>query len=211
MVTIEQKLALFSNLLHRSMGEAFKREMEELRKEFEARMDKNREEADKEAERIVETAEKRAEAERTELLSRKRVEFRKEYMSLKEKYFSALMERIRKELGNFAGSDGYTAYIKKLAARLASMVPESCRLEIYLAGRDLDKYMAVLEQALSGTKQADIVFRPAEDDIIGGFIAYDMDNDIRIDMSLRALLEDNRPFIMQTLFQAIETGDQNGL
>jgi len=211
MVTIEKKLSLFSNLLHRSMGEAFRNEMDELRKEYGARMEKNREEADKEAERIIKAAVKKAESERTELISRKRVELRKEYMSLKEKCFSALMERIRKELENFTCSDGYTDYIKKLAARLASMVPESNRLEISLADRDIDSYSAVLKQALSGPKRADIVFRPAEGDIIGGFIAYDMDSDIRIDLSLRALLEDNRSFIMQTLFQAIETGDQDGL
>jgi vacuolar-type H+-ATPase subunit E/Vma4 len=56
-----------------------------------------------------------------------------------------------------------------------------------------------------------IIFRQAKEDIIGGFIAEDQENDMRIDMSLKALLEDNKAFIMQTFFQAIETGDQNVL
>jgi V/A-type H+-transporting ATPase subunit E len=210
MVTIEQKLSLFSNLLHRSMDDAFKLEMEELRKEYDAKKQKNKEEVDKEADRIIKAAVKKAEAERTELISRNRVEFKKEYMSLKDKYFSALMERIGKELEMFAASEAYTAYIKKLAVRLGAIVPASNRLMLYLSGRDLDKYQAILSQVLSGTQREQIVFGTAEDDIIGGFIAYDMDNDIRMDMSLKALLEDNRSFIMQTLFQAIETGDQNG-
>jgi vacuolar-type H+-ATPase subunit E/Vma4 len=207
MVTIEQKLSLFSNLLHRTMDEAFKVEMEKLRKEYEVKMQKDREAVDKEAENIINAARKRAEAERTELVSRNRVELKKEYMFLKEKYFSVLMDRLKKELETFAGSEDYTAYMKRLAGKLAALAPGSKRLEIFLAGRDCDKYPVLLKKVLAGERQAELDFKPAEDDIIGGFIAEDPENDIRIDMSLKALLEDNKSFIMQTLFQAIETGD----
>lgn len=211
MVTIEQKLSLFSNLLHRTMEDSFKLEMENLRKEYEEKMQKDREAVEREAENIISMAKKRAEAERTEMVSRTRVELKKEYMFLKEKYFSILMERIKKELENFAESEAYADHMLKLAGKLAALVPASDRLTIWLAGRDMDKYQAVLKQALSGTERAEIEFLPAGDDMIGGFIACDTDNDIRIDMSFAALLEDNRSYIMQTLFQAIETGDQDGI
>ena len=207
MVTIEQKLSLFSNLLHRTMDEAFKLEMEKLRKEYEVKMQKDKEAVDKEAENIINSARKRAEAERTEQISRNRVELKKEYMFLKEKYFSVLMDRIKKELDTFADSEGYTAYMKKLAGKLETLVPASKRLEISLAGRDCDKYSVLLRQVLSDAKWEELVFKPAEDDITGGFIVEDPENNIRIDMSLKSLLEDNRSYIMQTLFQAIETGD----
>ncbi len=211
MVTIEQKLSLFSNLLHRTMEESFKQEMENLRKEYEVKMQKDKEAVDKEAEYIINAAKKRAEAERTEMVSRNRVELKKEYMVLKEKYFLALIERVKRELEQFAGSDDYAAYLTKLAARLGSLLPASNRLGISLCARDLEKYKDVLKNALSDAGRKEIVFTLAGNDIIGGFIAYDMDNDIRIDMSFNALLEDNRSFIMQTLFQAIEAGDQNGI
>lgn len=207
MVTIEQKLSLFSNLLHRTMDENFKLEMEKLRKEYEAKMQKDKEAVDKEAEHIINAARKRAEAERTELVSRNRVELKKEYMFLKEKYFSVLMDRLKKELEKFADSEDYTAYMQRLAGKLAALVPESKRLELFLADRDCDKFSVLLRQVLSGEGRTELEFKQAEDDIIGGFIAEDTENDIRIDMSLKALLEDNKSFIMQTLLQAIETGD----
>lgn len=211
MVTIEQKLSLFSNLLHRTMDDNFKLEMEELRKEYEIKMQKNKEAVHKEAESIINAAKKKAEAERTELISRNRVELKKEYMFLKEKYFSVLMDRIKKELEVFADSEDYPAYMEKLAGRLRTLDIASKGLEISLAGRDCDKYAGVLRQALSGMDTTQIIFRQAKEDIIGGFIAEDQENDMRIDMSLKALLEDNKAFIMQTFFQAIETGDQNVL
>jgi hypothetical protein len=48
------------------------------------------------------------------------------------------------------------------------------------------------------------VLKAAGDSIIGGFIAVDTDSDIRMDFSIKTLLEDNRPYMMQTLFQALE-------
>jgi vacuolar-type H+-ATPase subunit E/Vma4 len=59
-------------------------------------------------------------------------------------------------------------------------------------------------------KQA-LDFRPAGDEIIGGFIAEDAGSRIRINFSIEALLEDNKAYIMQTLFQAIETGEADGI
>ncbi len=207
MVTIEQKLSLFSNLLHRTMDESFKLEMEKLKKEYEVKMQKDKEAVDKEAENIINAARKKAEAERTEQISRNRVDLKKEYMFLKEKYFSELMDRIKKELESFADSVEYAEYMKKLAGKLETLAPASKKLEIALAGRDCDKYPVLLRQVLSDSKWEELVFKTAEDDITGGFIAEVPDNDIRIDMSLKALLEDNRSFIMETLFQAIETGE----
>lgn len=205
MVTIEQKLSLFSNLLHRTMDEAFKLEMEKLRKEYEVKMQKDKEAVDKEAESIINSARKRAEAERTEKVSRSKVELKKEYMSLKERYFSVLMERIVREIGLFTASERYPEYILGLARKLEPLAQTSGKLEIYLNGRDSEKYPDTIRQALA--KHAELVFKPADEDIIGGFIADDTQNNVRIDMSLKALLDDNKSYIMQTLFQAIEMGE----
>ncbi len=207
MVTIEQKLTLFSNLLHRTMDEAFKAEMEKLKKEYDIKIQKNKDETDREAENMISTAEKKAVAECTERISRNRVEFKKEYMLMKEKYFSILMERIKKELDMFAGSERYPGYLLELSGKL-ELAWTAEKLEIYLTEKDNEKYVEQIRNALlQKGKWKELVFLTADDDIIGGLIAEDPQNNIRIDLSLKAMLEDNRSFIMQTLFQAIETGD----
>ena len=208
MVTIEQKLTLFSNLLHRTMDEAFKAEMEKLKKEYDIKIQKNKEEVDREAEIIISAAEKKALAECAERISRNKVEFKKEYMLKKEHYFSILMGRIKKELDAFVRSEQYPGYLLELAGKLEPVQTAEI-LEIYLTDRDSEKYLEQIKNTLlQKGKWKELVFLPAAaDDIIGGLIAEDPQSNIRIDLSLKAMLEDNRSFIMQTLFQAIETGD----
>jgi len=209
MVTIEQKLSLFSNMLQRSIAEEFKQEMQNIRQEYSQKLQASKEAADKEAADIIARTRKKAETERVEQISRIKLEFKKEYMTLKEKLFSRFMERVTAEVRKFTESGKYPGYMVSQTEKLMSSgtLPES--LVIYMTKRDIERYSEDIKRKLMEQKQIDITFREASDSIIGGFIAEDPADMVRIDLSLSALLQDNEDYIMQTLFQAIEAGDAN--
>ncbi len=211
MVTINQKLSLFSNLLQRSINEAFKLDMYDLQQEYSTRLKRSKEAVDREAADIISRARKRAEYERVEQSSRNNMEFKKEYMSVKEKCFSRFMDRVADEIDRFTRSDRYNEYVISLAGKLKSSGQLPDGLVIYMAGHDIDKHADAVKQKLLEQMKIDIEFRAAPDNIIGGFIAEDPANKVRLDLSLSALLEDNKAYIMQALFQAIETGDVNDI
>lgn len=209
MVTINQKLSLFSNLLQRSINETFKLEMYDLQQEYSDKLQRSKEAADRQAAEIIRKAGKKAEAERTEQISRIRVEFKKEYMSIREKYFSRFMERITTEMKKFTESEKYRGYMLSLADKLkgAGRLPDS--LVIYMTGQDIERHGEAVMKSLREQKNSDITLKEAPDSMIGGFIAEDPADRIRMNMSMSALIEDNRPYIMQALFRAIEAGDAN--
>jgi len=211
LVTIEQKLALFSKLLQRSANEEFTEELAKLKKEYELRLQKGKAAVDKEAEEIISKSRKKAETERVELVSRVRVSLKKEYMAVKEKYFSSFLEQIRKEIDNFVLSDKYPDYLVILVKKLEEQEQLSGSLLIYMTGRDIEKYSEAIGQQLSKSGKKVPVFRPVDNQIIGGLIAEAPESSIRLNFSIEALLEDNKAYIMQTLFQAIETGEAYGL
>ncbi len=211
MVTIEQKLSLFSKLLHRSMSDKFTEEMEILKREYEGKIQKNKAAVDKEAEDILSKSRKRAEAEKTELNSKIKVGMKKEYMHVKEKHFAVLMEHLKAEIEYFIQSDKYWEYISSLVKKMEESGHFSNSLIINMTKRDQEKYTDDIKRELSKSQQKDLSFKMADDNIVGGFIAEDPISNIRMDFSIEALLEDNKIFMMQTLFQAIEAGEADGI
>jgi len=211
MVTIEQKLSMFSKLLHRSMTEKFTEEMEQLKKEYEVKIQKNKDAVDKEAENILSGMLKKAEAEKIELTSITRIGMKREYMSVKEKYFTVLMDHLKAEIEKFIQSEKYGDYLFSLAKELEKTEQFSDRLIIYMTARDHETYAEAIKQELLKSSQRDLYFKIADDNMIGGFTAEDPVSHIRINFSISALLEDNKPYMMQVLFQAIEVGEANGI
>ena len=209
MVTIEQKLSLFSKLLHRTMTEKFTEEMEALKKEYDEKICMSNEAVDREAAETVNKAVKKAEAERVELLSRARISMKRESMAVKDKYCGILMSHLKDEIEKFILSDRYEAYLINLVNELLGEKQLSDNLIIYMKSGDMAKYGDVVKQELLKNRKWNIAFSEIGDYIIGGLIAEDPVGHIRVNLSVEALLEDNRTYIMQVLFQAIEAGEAN--
>ncbi len=213
MVTIEQKLEMFSKLLHRSMSDKFSDEMDKIRKSYEARLQSNRIEVDREAEELLNKSQKKAVAERAEMISKIRISIKKDYMAAKEKFFDVMMEQLVSKISIFTQSSDYGEYLISLAKKLYAEDPSPEALTIYMTDRDREKYAERIKEEFVSSHQKELSVKVADDSIIGGFIAENPNRNIRINFSIKALLEDNRSYMMQTLFKALEageTGDANG-
>lgn len=207
MVTIEQKLEMFSKLLHRSMNEKFTEEMDKIRKKYEARLQSNRIEVDREAKELLNKSEKKVVAERTEMISKIRISIKKDYMAAKEKLFNVMMEHLVNKIYIFTQSDDYGEYLISLAKKLYAEDPSTEALTIYMTDNDREKYAERIKKELASSHQKELTVKVTDDSIIGGFIAENPGRNTRINFSIKALLEDNRSYMMQTLFMALETGD----
>lgn len=213
MVTIEKKLEIFSKLLHRSMSDKFSDEMDKIRKSYETQLQSNKIEVDREAEELLNKSEKKAVSERTEMISKIRISVKKDYMAAKEKLFNVMMENLVNKIKIFTQSDDYGEYLIALAKKLYAEDPSPEALTIYMTDSDREKYAESVKEEFSSSHQKELTVKVADDSIIGGFIAENTGRNIRINFSIKALLEDNRSYMMQTLFKALEageTGDADG-
>jgi vacuolar-type H+-ATPase subunit E/Vma4 len=80
---------------------------------------------------------------------------------------------------------------------------------IYVTNNDKAKYSDFIKSELSKKISNNITFKATES-IIGGLVAEFTEKNIKIDMSMDAVLEDNKTYIMQTIFETLEAGDYNG-
>jgi V/A-type H+-transporting ATPase subunit E len=214
MVTIEQKLLLFSKLLHQSMDKKYAEELEEIEKQYEYKLQKNKEEVDKEVEAIEENARKKVEAYKSESISKAKINIKKESMAVKEKHFKILMEHLRNNLKEFVESEIYKQYLLNLLVKLSEEMSsiDSDNLIIYLTQKDNEKFGSLLKKELElKYKYNNVVLKTINDNVIGGIIAEFPEKNIRIDLTIRAVLEENEFYIMQTLYEMLEVGEHNGL
>lgn len=210
MVTIEEKIKLFYKLLNQSMNKNLADSLKELEDSYEVKLKKSKDDTDKEAKEIEEKALGRAEVKRAESISKSKVIIKKDIMALKEKYYYTFMDKFKGALEEFVNSDEYQAYLSKIMSKLSDEIKSSGNSDavVYITDNDKEKYGGFIKNELS-KNGGKVIFKTSED-IMGGFIAEFPEKNIKIDMSVDSVLEDNKTYIMQTIFEALEAGDYNG-
>lgn len=211
MVTIEQKLLLFSKLINHSMDKTFNEELKEMEKQYDLKVKKNMDETNQLSKSIEERVAKKAEMKRTESLSRSKVIIKREIIVLKEKYYYIFMNKFKNRLSEFVASEEYKTYLYSLISNVENLLNnyEASDLVIYLRETDKQKYSDFIKTELSKIKNCKSVEFKSTNDIIGGLIAIIADKNMKMDLSIDAVLEDNKTYIMQTIFEALEAGDIN--
>ncbi len=211
MITIEDKIKLFYKLLNQSMDIHMAEDLKELEATYEVKVEKSKNNVDKEAKDIEERASKRAEIKRAESISKSKVIIKKDIMALKEKYYYIFMDKFRNTLKEFIASNEYKSYLSKIISRLSEDIKSYANNDIvvYVTNRDKEKYGDFIKDEISKNNSGNIIFKTTED-IMGGVIVEITEKNIKLDRSVDVILEDNKTYIMQTIFETLEAGDYNG-
>lgn len=211
MITIEEKIKLFYKLLNQSMDIHLAEDLKEMEYSFKFKLERLKNNVDKEAKEIEEKALKRAEIKRAESISKSKVIIKKDIMALKEKYYYTFMDKFKTALKEFVNSNEYKTYLSNIISKLSDDIKNygNNDVVIYVTNKDKEKYSDFIKGELNKKISNNIVFKTTEN-FIGGIVAEFTEKNIKIDMSIDAVLEDNKTYIMQTIFETLEAGDYNG-
>lgn len=209
MVTIEQKLTLFSKLLNQEIKEETQKEQEALDKEYERIIAENKYLIDKQAEQMVEHAKKRAETQKVELISKSRLSSKKEYLMTIEEIIESFMKDVKERIAAFVKTEAYKKYVEKLAEDVSELKGSQNKLIVEVTAEDY-KRKAFIEAALlkAGLPEEKIAFEVSKEEILGGFIIKDTILDTKIDESISTLLEESKDRIVELVTSAIEEGGE---
>ncbi len=211
MITIEEKIRLFYKLLNQSTDVRLAEDLKEMESSYESKLDKLKSDVDKEAKEIEDKALNRAEVKRAESISKSKVIIKKDIMALKEKYYYIFMDKFRTVLKEFVNSNEYKTYLSNIISKLSDGIKNYGKKDIviYVTNNDKEKYSDFIKNEINKTNSNKVIFKTTED-ITGGLIAEFTEKNVKIDLSIDAVLEDNKTYIMQTIFETLEAGDYNG-
>nr|WP_302596015.1 V-type ATP synthase subunit E [uncultured Cellulosilyticum sp.] len=210
MVTIEQKLTLFSKLLNQELKEEVDKKSLELEKEYEGKIAESKYKIDKKAADIIDDARKRAETKKIELISKGKMSSKKETMLTKEKvvvrFMEALIERTRK----FTDKPTYENYLVKTIKELDELKTYKNPLIVYMTAKDLERYQSLVKSSLVelGLKPEQVQLEAAANDMIGGLIITDPILNMKVDLSMRSIIEESKERIVELVTLALgEAGE----
>ncbi len=211
MVTIEQKVLLFSKLIDQLMNTQFKEGLKDLEVEYSRKLEKNRKDTDLEVKKIIDNAHKKRDLEISKAYSSFKISEKKEHMLIKEKCFNKLMDSLKLYIEEFVNSDEYKEYLLRLVNDISVEENRINNVTMYVTNKDYNKYSDLLSNELKRLGYNDDSYKISisKENIIGGFVVEDNIEKIRINLSIKSLLDDNKPYIMQMLFEALEAGVDN--
>ena len=212
MVTIEQKLTLFSKLLNQDIREEMDEKFAQLQKEYEKLMVKSKYQTDEEAKAIVDDAKKRAEIKKTEIISRSKLHAKKQMMQVKDQIVAKFLKALEGKVADFTASDNYRTYLEEVIQSLDELKNCENPLLIYVTEQDYQKHQDLIKQELIklGIKENQIQFEITSQPILGGLIIVDEKYNISIDGSISNRIEEAKENIIESISLEIEkVGEAN--
>lgn len=204
MVTIKQKLSVFSKLLHQSMEIEYDTQMKKLDDEYKKKIEKSRNETDIKVNKILNKAKTKSDTQLAENNSRSSISLKKESVSVKEKYYNVFMQEIHSSIQEFIKSDKYKKYLSSVIDLIFKENKFSNNLVIYMTNSDTERYRSIVKDKITDiNKNFKLQFKK-DNDMIGGIIVEDIDGNYRINMSIQSILEENEPYIINLLYKELD-------
>ncbi|MCX7903365.1 MAG: hypothetical protein N2486_02530 [Caloramator sp.] len=185
MVTIEEKIRLFTELVYQKIEKENKEEIERFNESFKNLLEEKKREFEEEFNRKREERIKKANEEAQRIISKARYEQKRMLFRKRDEIFNRFNEDLKVKLEEFTKSNQYKDWLLNSLKKIF----ENKNYKLILTHKDFE----LLKPYIGGYK---VEF---DDGLIGGFILED-ENRMRIDHSLKALMEDKKEKIGQILF-----------
>lgn len=211
MVTIEQKLTVFSKLLNQDIKEEMDEKFAQLDREYEKRLAESKFEVDRRAAEIVDQARKCAEIKKIEVLSRSKLLNKKEMTKIKEEMIQRFMEALEKKVIEFIQTPKYLDYLKQMISSFKELGRSYNQLEVYLTQRDYNQNLDFIQREFEklGIKEDRLDFKVTTGPILGGLVILDIKDNVRIDGSISGVIEEAQQYIVEKVSKAIgEVGEK---
>ncbi|OPL09089.1 MAG: hypothetical protein AVO33_07535 [delta proteobacterium ML8_F1] len=188
MITLDHKMKLFSRVVLEKLKNEHTENLREIAAGQEEAMTKKQAEIHAQGEVLRNSMKARAEEEKKKILSMAKAEARHRKLLKKEALFNDFLQALVVRLEDFAGTPEYRMWLQRACqGQRAYFKGQEGRVALKCREEDRE----VIEKTL-GLKNVSFDF---PENFIGGFVIIDESRGVRIDESLRTLLEESRPMI----------------
>lgn len=204
MVTIEQKLALFSKLLNQEIKSEMDEKFKALDREYERKIAESKFKTDKDAQAIIDAARKSAELKRMEQISRGKISNKKERVQVKEEMVTRFMTKLKECIIEFTKQPEYTTYLKQMVGELSDLKDCKDPLKILVTQWDFAHSQKVITDALTQLGVQSMQFEVTKEPILGGIVVMNLADHTKIDSSIKEVLEDYHDQIIAKISNCLE-------
>lgn len=201
MTTIDDKINLFSKMIYDKVNGEKEEQLKKVNEEKEKLIKKEEERIKKLKSDYIKEFTKKANIKENQIISKEKLEMRKEILALRESFINEIIDEAREELVKFTRSDDYENYlISNLEKELSHL--EKGRYTIILSKNDEERFEERIKRITNSLKDRLVSIR-IDNKIIGGFSIVNDDKHFKIDESLQRKLNEKRDFVGIKIIEAL--------
>lgn len=199
MITVEEKLKLFTKLVYDKIEKENQNEIDKYNKEYGNIIDEKKKEFEKQAEKMSSEKMKEIDKKKNQIISKAKVEEQKLLLQKKKEIFDEATEEIKNYSKEFTNSEDYKELFLKSLKESMENLKESKNISFYVTEKDRDKFKNIITEMYPDKNfKIDV-----DDSLIGGFTVQDEDNNIKIDMSIMSKIESSKEVIGEKLYSML--------
>ncbi|QCX33034.1 hypothetical protein FDN13_04530 [Caloramator sp. E03] len=200
MITIEEKLNLFTKLIY----DRIEKENENLLKKFNLEygnlIAQKKEEFEKEAKQLRDESEKNIMKQKLQIISKAKVEEKKIILEKRKEIFDELIKNVMEYCIKFTDSDEYKNMFLRDFKGVLEELKDAKNIEVILTSKDIERFKQDIIN-ICGDKKVEFLL---DDNITGGFIINYKEGNMRIDMSMASRVINSREIIGEKLFEVLQ-------
>lgn len=199
-ITVDDKLKRFSESIIKKVQEESDKKIRESVSKIESSMDKEKQKVQREAEILVEDAKKRAQAEKHQIISRAEIDRDYALLYKRKEILDRVLEDIRRMAADYTVKPEYESLLKSAIKRGLSGFKDA-NVIIYFKPDDLSRYEGSIRELLNNQfGERNISIQNTDPEILGGCICENEEKTMRVDCTLRALIDENKELIGKLLY-----------
>lgn len=212
MITVEEKLNVFSKLVFEKEQHECKRILEELNKKNNELLKKAKSEVEDKRKALIQKYTKMAQREKDRLISEAKVNRRKKILAKKNKLLQQFIKEIEENALLFTKTNEYKIYLKEKITEVLSNFNKNKIIILQLTKKDIERHENDIYELIEelGYIKDRVKLACVNEDIIGGFIAINEDFTFRINCTLKMQILENKHIIGQILYKDLKRAGDLG-
>lgn len=204
MITVQDKLKLFTKRIVDLRRKAYDEKVRELEEHMVVELAERKKMLERDRKRYEESLLKGIKEEKMQRLSNARSEKKRRLLLKRKTMIDTLLEGVKSYTKEFVVTDDYGQYLDSLIDDYIDTIKELNHFKLYMNELDHNKHkeriMAKLAKYDCTCEGIAIYEKP----LIGGLIFYKSDGTTRIDLSLDSIIEDNKKYMGQLIYNMLE-------
>lgn len=205
MITIEDKIELFRKIVLNKINDDFKKNesyLEDEKKTEDIRIEKD---AIDKSKSYIDKFVKKANEEKERATIEANKNSKEKILEIKNKFIDEVYQSLLETCSIFMNDERYLSIFEKLVNNVKDASDEFKEIRIYLLKKDFDEKLSDIQEIFKRVfTEKKINYYISEYDFKGGFILYNEDESVKLNVSLESIVSYNRLFIGNEVHKLLE-------
>lgn len=205
MPSINSKIDFFDRIINENLDAEFEQEMNKLKEEEKNVLLQKEKEFKREQLKEINRMKRKGEQERNALISKARIERKRDLFKLRERFIKDVTEEIKIHIEDFCKNEEYIDFLYGKIQKGFSLIENCSKFIVECSKRDKD----IIERFKEKLKKqgVEIEIRISKEEILGGCFIYSFDNLYMIDISIDDMVNDLKDEIGAYIMDTVLVGD----